>query len=625
MCGIAGYFGSGDETVLKNMTNQISYRGPDDVGTYVHEKIGLGHRRLSIMDISSAGHQPMTNEDGSVVVVFNGEIYNFKELRSKLVGRHTFVSDSDTEVIVHLYEEVGEKVFAKLDGMFAIAIYDRKKDILLLARDRFGKKPLYWGMFEHTLLFGSEIKSLARHPLFKKELDTSSLQKYLLFDYVPTPYSMFKNVCKLEPATYLRYDGSSISKEKFWSIDGVNDHQNRSLEENIQTLDGKLDSAVKKRLMSDVPLGIFLSGGVDSSTIAWYAQKNMDAQVKTFSISFNDPSFDESSYARSVAGHLGTDHYEETMTSKDCVDIIPKLGSLLDEPMADASLIPTFLLSQITKKKVTVALGGDGADELFLGYPTFLADDFLKIYTRLPKVIRKYCFEGIAKSLPVSFDNISLDYKIKTFLRGLPGEHKYLHMRWLGSFLHSQQQELLMPGAKEGSEQELFESVENIWKEIGGKNYHVGLSYLYLRSYLMDDILCKVDRASMYNSLEVRSPFLDTELVEFAIQLQKKQKMFRGKSKYILKELMKDRLPKEILHRKKKGFGVPMAKWIGGDLKPLVTDLLCSEAVKKQGLFNERYIKDLLDDHFSKKVDNRKLIWNLLVFQMWWKHWYKTL
>ncbi|MBI3274276.1 MAG: asparagine synthase (glutamine-hydrolyzing), partial [Candidatus Colwellbacteria bacterium] len=386
MCGIAGYVGEGNGESLKNMIAAIKYRGPDNTGVFVNGKVGLAHARLSIIDLSPQGNQPMSSGNNSVAIVFNGEIYNFKELREGLnaSGKCTFISASDTEVILHLYEEYGEDCFRMLNGMFAIALYDFKEDKLILARDRLGKKPLYWSKFNSTIIFASELKAIAKHPSFKKRLNLQALNKYFLYDYVPTPWSIFENVYKLEPATILTWKEGKVSKRKFWALQGA---ENKiGLGQAASELGKEIERSTKARLISDVPLGVFLSGGIDSSTIAYYAQKNSVEKIKTFSMGFGEKSFDESRYARRVAEFLNTDHYNFMLREADCLKLIPEVLGDMDEPLADASLIPTLLLSRFTKEHVTVALGGDGGDELFAGYPTFPAHILANFYKRMPRV-----------------------------------------------------------------------------------------------------------------------------------------------------------------------------------------------------------------------------------------------
>jgi len=624
MCGITGYFGNGNQEILKKMTQTLHHRGPDDEGFYIDENVGFGHKRLSIIDLSNAGRQPVSNEDNSIFIIFNGEIYNFLALKKELKQSHTFKSHTDTEVILHLYEEIGVEIFNKLSGMFAIAIYDKRKNELILARDRMGKKPLYWGIFDNTLIFGSELKALTQHPSFKKELDLQSLNKYLSYEYVPTPHSIFKNTYKLWPGHYLRYLNGQATKHKFWDISFQSSFKNHQLriEDAVHKLDEKINNAVKSRLVSDVPLGIFLSGGVDSSTIAYYAQKNSAQKIKTFSIGFKEDTFDESRYARLVASHLKTDHYEKILTANDSLNLIPRISELADEPLADASIIPTFLLSKFTKEHVTVTLGGDGGDELFCGYDTFIAEQWAELYKKIPLIIRKKILEKIILNLPTSFKNISFDFKAKKFINGFYEDRKYRHQHWLGAFDSLQKQNLFSSDTKkELADSNEYDDIDVYLDSLKNTSDINKIIYLYLRMYMMDDILVKVDRASMFNSLEVRAPFLDCNVVDFANSLPADFKIKGFETKYILKKLMKNKLPKEIVWRKKKGFGTPMAHWLTNQLKPLALDLLNEQKIKNEGIFDHIYINKLLNDHFAKKTDNRKLIWSLMVFEMWQDKW----
>lgn len=628
MCGIAGYFGSGDLQILKKMSDAISYRGPDDEGFYVEKNIGLTHRRLSIIDLSPGGHQPMPNEDGNIQIIFNGEIYNFEDLKKELSKKHVFRGHSDTEVIVHLFQEIGPSAFSKLEGMFAIALYDKKEGKLFLVRDRMGKKPLYYGIFNNTLLFGSEPKALIAHPAFVKEIDMLSLNKYFQYEYVPTPHTMFKGMFKLEPGHYAAYDGTSISKTKFWDVPVVSKKENISLENALARLDSLLYTAVKKRLMSDVPLGIFLSGGIDSSTVAYYAQKIATEfntkSVKTFSIGFSEDSFDESKYAKKISEHLNTNHHEQILSANDSLKLIPIIADFLDEPIADASIIPTFLLSRFTRESVTVSLGGDGGDELLSGYDTFIAHKLCSLYEKIPFILRKNIIEKMLLLMPSSFKNMSFDFKAKKFINGFYGNKKYRNQRWLGAFTDVDRKKLFNATVtKEIAGVNVFEDVDRYIENMGRDiSYDDQIMYEYLRTYMMDDILVKVDRASMYNSLEVRSPFLDTGVVEFLVSLPKKFKLRGLTTKYLLKRLMEDKLPRDIVYRKKKGFGIPLAKWLREELRPLVLELLSKDKLQKQGLFNPEYVHVLIEEHFSQKADNRKQIWTLLVFQMWYDRWY---
>ncbi len=622
MCGIAGFVGSGNQEILEKMTNILRHRGPDDVGFFIEGNVGFGHRRLSIIDLQT-GRQPIFSEDKSVAVIFNGEIYNFLELKKELETKgHRFSTNTDTEVIVHLYEEVGEKVFERLNGMFAIALYDKKSNKLLLARDRLGEKPLHYALFNDTFIFGSEIKTILQHPAAKREIDFFSLNKYLVYEYVPCPATIFKNIYKLPAGQYLVFQKGKIEIKTYWDI-SFNKYEELSEPEYLDELDKRLEESVRKRLVSDVPLGVFLSGGLDSTTVSYYAQKASMNPIKTFCIGFDDPSFDESNYASKAAKFLKTDHYQKILTPNDLLNLIPHISEMLDEPLADASIIPTYLLSKFTREKVTVALGGDGGDELFAGYPTFQSYKLAKLYQKIPNFFR-LPINSVINHLPTSFDNISFDFMLKRFILGQEFSPEIRNQIWLSSFLPAEVSHVFSPESQnEISKTDAFSDISAYLKKMGSQSEENRLIYLYLKQYLQDDILVKVDRAAMFASLEVRAPFLNHTFVDFVNSIPFRYKLKGWTTKYLLKKIMADKLPKEIVNRRKKGFGIPVAKWIRGELKDFVLDILSEDQIKKGGLFNYRYVNFLLQEHFSGKTDNRKKIWTLLMFQLWQQKWLK--
>lgn len=621
MCGIAGFAGDGDEQSLKKMAETLRHRGPDDDGFYFEDGVGLGFRRLSIIDLSTGG-QPIFNEDKSVVVVFNGEIYNFEELRRELSPRHNFYTKTDTEVIVHLYEESGEKCFEKLNGMFAISIWDKRNKKLVLARDRMGKKPLYYFWDGKNFIFGSELKAIKAHPAFFAELDLPSLNKYLLYEYVPSPHSIFKNTQKLLPGNYLVLKDGRINAEYFWNT-AFGGREDATEKEMLEKLDGLIEDAVKIRLVSDVPLGVFLSGGLDSSAVAYYAQKNSSSKINTFSIGFDDQSFDESGYAKCVADFLGTNHHADILTSRQAQELVPAISDFLDEPLADASIIPTYFLSKFARQSVTVALGGDGGDELFMGYPTYLAHRFCAIYERLPKFLRKNILEALIARMPVSLNNMSFDFKAKRFIGGLGARPEYRNQIWLGAFGREERAKLFQPEIwNELESQNEFEDIDRETATIAAEPSINKIIKLYQKHYLADEVLVKVDRASMASSLEVRAPLLDYRLVDFMNSVPFDKKMKNLRTKYLLKRLMAGKLPDKIINRSKQGFGVPLAKWFKNELKPFVLDVLGRERIVAGGLFNYNYIEKILDEHFSGQKDNRKIIWTLISFELWRDKWY---
>jgi asparagine synthase (glutamine-hydrolysing) len=629
MCGIVGFLTSNivdipDRGVLRAMRDILSHRGPDDWGEYfrpLDEKgpfVFFGHRRLSIIDLTT-GHQPLANEDETIWVIFNGEIYNFRELKEDLEGRgHQFKTHSDTEVIVHSYEEYGEECFKRFNGMFAIGIWDEKRNRLVLARDRLGKKPLYYSFINETFLFASELKAIVLYPAFPRKIDPLSLMKYLFFEFIPCPHTIFKEAKKIPAASYLIWDKKGIEVRQYWSpFDPPRGKKNLSEAEAELKMMELLKESVKRRLISDVPLGVFLSGGIDSSTITALAQREVPGKIRTFSIGFEDPSFDESKYASLASKHIGTEHHEQTMVPADLLNIVPGLPDILDEPMADASILPTYLLSKFTRGHVTVALGGDGGDELFAGYPTYLAHKFAKPYERFLGFCHPVS-NFLASLLPVSDDNISFDFKVKKFLSGIGYPDGVRNSVWLGSFSFPDLEKVISPEIHNlFDSHRLVEEISSYEREIPTSNLTTLLQYLDLRLYLQESILVKVDRASMACSLEVRAPFLDHELVEYVMGLPSHLKLKGLTSKYILKKAMKDYLPSEVIERKKKGFGVPIAKWVKGPLKELFGDLLSPDRIKREGFLNPEYVTTLLQDHLVNKKDNRKQLWTLLIWELW--------
>jgi asparagine synthase (glutamine-hydrolysing) len=610
-----------DRGVLAQMTRVLHHRGPDDDGFHVATYddgtgVGLGFRRLSIIDLDT-GNQPIANEDGSLQLVFNGEIYNFRELRAELESRgHRFATNADTEVVVHLYEELGPECVQRLNGMFAFALWDEPERRLLLARDRFGKKPLYYAELDGVLVFGSELKALLEHPLCPRDLDLESLSAYLAAEYVPTPRAIFEGVRKLPAGHRLAWQHGRAHVERYWDLAFERNDGARSDADYVDEFRARLREAVRRRLVSDVPLGAFLSGGVDSSSVVALMCEALPAgAVKTFSIGFGERSFDEADHARRVAQHFGTDHHEDVFTASAMAALLPTVTDVMDEPFADASILPTYLLSRFTREHVTVALGGDGADELLAGYPTFPAESVARLYP-VPRILHDRLVIPLADRLPVSTANFSFDFKLKRFLRGAAAPASIRHPVWLGSFTPAEQRDLLTSPAGDP-----FEPHRRPFGEAPTGDRLERLIYLYAKTYLQDDILVKVDRASMACSLEVRAPFLDVELAEFLGRVPARLKLRRFDTKHLLKRAMADVLPPGIAGRAKKGFGVPVADWIKGELREAVQDELSPDRLRRQGLFEPAAVARLLDEHLSGRRDNRKPLWTLFVFQLWHRRW----
>ncbi|MFH0763968.1 MAG: asparagine synthase (glutamine-hydrolyzing) [Candidatus Omnitrophota bacterium] len=627
MCGICGYIHLDkskrpSEAILKNMMETIRKRGPDEEGVYLKDNVALGHRRLSIIDLET-GQQPMSSQDGSITIVYNGEVYNFPQLKDILIkSGHRFKTHSDTEVVIHAYEEYGKDCVKYFNGMFAFAIWDSRKNILFMARDRFGKKPLYYAVFDNQFIFGSELKALLKHPSVRKEIDVDALSRYLAYEYVPSPYSIFKNINKLEPASTLVLKDGRIKTDYYWDL-AFGRADRFDIKEAEERLLALLKESVRKRLISDVPLGVFLSGGIDSSSIVAMMAELVDPKkIKTFSIGFKEKSFDESSDARRVAEYFGTDHHEEILSPDTMIGIFPDILDILDEPFADSSIIPTYLVSKFTRRYVKTALGGDGGDELFLGYPSFLAHKINGYLNLVPAAIKKIPLEMLTRVTSASTEYMSVNFKAKRFLRGLDFPEDVRHQAWIGSFTPQEQKKLFAPdSAPDHSADKIYAATKRLFNNAPTKDPLNKAIYTYVKTYMTDDILAKVDRASMANSLEVRAPFLDTEFAEFACSLPSSAKLKNFRTKTILKNALKGKLPEETLNKPKQGFAVPVAKWLKGDLKTLLFEAFDKKKIEREGLFNYSYIRKMRDDFVANRHDTRKEIWALFMFEMWYDKW----
>ena len=618
MCGIAGFVNGrdrpADRDVLQRMTDSLAHRGPDGRGLFLDGPAALGHRRLSIIDVEG-GAQPMANEDETIWVTFNGEIYNDLPLRDRLrLQGHVFRNHSDTEALVHLYEEHGDDFPRVLNGMFAIGIWDARRRRLLLTRDRMGQKPLYYAELPGGgLAFGSEPKAILTHPDADRGLDRASLSRYLFYEYVPAPHSIWAGMKKLPPACSLIWEDGRIEIRRYWTSP-TPEPTVEPFAAAAERFWGEFSAAVGRHRRSDVPLGVFLSGGVDSSSVAAALTEWEPAStIRTYSIGFDDPSFDESAYARLVADRLGTDHRTRTFSAEDVLRLLPDFGGLLDEPFGDASILPTHLLSRFAREEVTVALGGDGADELLAGYPTFKAERASDLYRRLPRPARRLAEAAVGR-MPVDHRNMSLDFKLKQFLRGAAEPPALAHQRWLGSFSGPELRELLVDPDVIDVEREHVDRADRL---TAGLDPLTQSLRLYQDTYLPDDILTKVDRASMACGLEVRAPFLDADLVDSIQTMPAVFKYGRGIAKRLLKAAARGRLPDAVLDRPKKGFGIPVARWLRGPLAPLLDDLLGPDRLKTQGLFRPETVARRIREHREGVRDHRKPLWTLLMFQLW--------
>jgi asparagine synthase (glutamine-hydrolysing) len=624
MCGIAGWINldttkadHNAEPVLHSMCETILHRGPNSEGMWLDETVALGMRRLSIIDLHT-GDQPVFNCDRSVIVMMNGELYNYREVRDDLEKKgHKFVTKSDTEILPHLYEEYGEDLVDHLNGMYAFSLWDTRRKKLIIARDRFGEKPLYYGVFDGQLLWASEPKALLAHPSVTPELNLDAMRQYLSYDYVPAPHSIYKGVSKLPAAHIMVVENGEVETRRYWNPSWEKSGSKPSIETSANELRELLSDAVRMRLVADVPLGILLSGGVDSSAIAAFAVQHASEKVKTFSIGFEEDSFDESKYARQVAHHLGTEHYEATLSVETAADLISEIGSWLDEPLSDGSLIPTLMLARFVRHHVTVALGGDGGDELFAGYPMYYAHKVANAYSAVPNFIRAGLIEPIVKRLPVSTKNLSFEYKAKRFVRSSRFDPLERHHSWFGSFTLGEQERLLTPHVREKSSNDIYLGAREMLGICDATSSIEQMQFLDINYYMAEDILTKVDRASMAVSLETRAPFLDPRVGEFAASLPLDHKLRGNKGKFVLKKALEPLLPHEILHRKKKGFGIPIADWLKGRLNPLMHDLLAPSRLKDQGIFDPAYVASLIDEHEKGIASHHKQLWTLLVFQLW--------
>lgn len=623
MCGITGIVDTKapiDRDILARMANALRHRGPDDESYYIADpkpgraNVGFGFRRLSIIDLSG-GRQPMCNEDGSLWLVCNGELYNFPEIKQRLIAAgHKFRTCSDVEVLLHLYEDHGEDCIQHVNGMFAFAIWDSNNQKLFLGRDRMGKKPLYYRETPTQILFASEVKAILQQLDCPHELDMASLSRYLAYEYVPAPHCIFKGIRKLPAGHCLSWKNGATTVRKYWDVSFGKVSVPTDENELAEQLRERLKESVRLRLISDVPLGVFLSGGIDSSSVvALMSELRPAKEIKTFAIGFDVPSFDESQHARRIAEYFGTDHQEHIFKSTTLVETLPDVAAFMDEPLGDASIVPTYLLSRFTRQHVTVALGGDGGDELFAGYPTFQADRAARMIPLSGAF--KALATPLANLLPSSGENFSLDFKVKQFLRGLGNSAETRNQSWLGSFTPDEQRAIL----KDGTTIDNFSDIAN--QACSATDAIDRLTYFYCKFYLQDDILTKVDRASMACSLEVRAPFLDYTFVDFANSIPSHLKLRGMMTKYILKKAMAPKLPADIINRGKKGFGIPVAKWFRNELHDHVAEMFSESRIRQQGIFNEREISRLWQEHQSGRRDNRKQLWTLFMFQLWHDKW----
>lgn len=632
MCGISGFINfkhNSSLEILKKMNRMLAHRGPDGEGYAVSETkpatIGLGHRRLSIIDLSEGGSQPQTF--GSLHITYNGEVYNYAEIKIELEEKgYVFKSHSDTEVILQAYAEWGSSALQKFIGMFAFVIYDEEKNKIFACRDRAGVKPFFYYWKDDLFLFASELKAIMQHPAFSKEIDLNAAAAYMQFGYVPTPHCIFKDTYKLKPGHFLELDieKKNITTKQYWNVyDAYNKPILKiDLPEAIEETEKLLSNAFQYRMVSDVPVGVFLSGGYDSSCVTALLQKNNTQKIKTFTIGVPDAGLNEAPYAKEIAEHLGTDHTEYYCTQKEALEIVPQLPYFYDEPFADSSAIPTTLVSKIAKEKVTVALSADAGDEVFAGYNRY--DYVMKYGKKLQKIPSFLRSTTAAMMSAIPANSIPVLNK------------KYLfHSRYekVKSLLKNpSEQNILLSLSKQMADDDvavLFKNPISVLSNGFDSNelesdFYSTLSYIMAidyQTYLLDDILTKVDRAGMSVSLEGREPFLDHRIIEWAAQLPLEFKYNKGNKKYILKQIVHKYLPKEMMDRPKMGFGIPIADWLQNDLKPFVDTYFDEAFIKKQNLFNNTEIQRIRSSFYEGKIERAEKIWYLLMFQMWYDKW----
>lgn len=633
MCGICGYFHlqlepEPNPDCLERMSERLLHRGPDSHGTFQLPYLGMAIRRLSIIDLQT-GDQPLSNETGEVTLVFNGEIYNYPSLREQLLEHgHYLKTHSDGEAIAHLYEEKGADFVDDLNGMFAVALWDARAQRLVLARDRVGEKPLYYWLSNHTLVFGSEIKALLEYPGVSREIDPHALAQYFFYGYFPNPATAYRQITKLPGAHLLICENGNLRIEPYWQMrkylcpPGAAQPTRQKQDEIQEELRERLREAASSRLLSDVPLGVFLSGGIDSSTIVATMSELSPGNVKTFSVAFPDKSFNEENYAAQVARHFHTQHHVLAADKAGMKDALLFLAGHMDEPLADPAIIPTYMLSKFARPEIKVALSGEGSDELFGGYPTYLGAKLAKHYLRLPGFARA-ALRGARHLLPVTSSAVPMGLFLRRFLKHAERDAAERHQIWFGMFSPPEVNQLFSRDWS-GSTPPGRHAFEPLPRILDGALFDDVISemlYLDFRMYLEDNLLVKVDRSSMACSLELRTPFLDHRLIEFAAGLPASLKIRGFELKHIMKKAVEPWLPHNIVYRQKRGFSVPIASWMRNELRSLVDDTLGEEKLRRQGILNAPFVRSLLREHWEGKADHRKALWTLLCFQLWRDRW----
>jgi asparagine synthase (glutamine-hydrolysing) len=626
VCGLSGFVSldqrHADPATLRRMMATLRHRGPDDEGSYVDGPVALGHRRLQIIDLAT-GHQPIANETGTIHAMLNGEIYNFRSLAETLRARgHRFTTSSDTEVIVHAYEEFGEECLAHFNGMFAFVLWDAERQTLFIARDRMGEKPLYYTERNGWFVFGSEVRALLAHPEIGRELDLRGFSRYLTSGYLPDPHTILEGVLKLPPGHFLTVTSGKSRLSRYWDIPFVlpraGGTRPQSTEAWAHALWSSLCTSVRHRLVSDVPVGIFLSGGLDSSAVTAAAVTVAPGQrFKSFSIGFEEPSYSEERFARAVAERLGTEHHQFAFTSAEAARLLPRLGELLDEPLADPAFLPTVYLARHTRASVTVVLSGDGGDEVLCGYPTFLAVTPMGWMSHLPPATLRAAARFVG-ALPTSSRYGSPSFLLQQFFRGALHSPDIATQIMMGGVTLGEQRSLLSRAVREACASfDPYEDIVEIMAQAPSDDPISRMIYHHCKLYLAGQTLVKMDRATMAYGVEARAPFLDPDLVELACSMPAALKVRGWTTKYALKRALVGRLPEAILERRKQGFGVPIAQWLRGPLRPMLETLLGADRLRRVGLLDPEPIARLVSEHVSHQRDHRKVLWSLLTFELW--------
>lgn len=626
MCGIAGIVAFADfkrptAEQLLSMCDTMYHRGPDDYGCDIQDGVAMGMRRLSIIDLSG-GRQPIFNEDKTVRVVFNGEIYNYRQLRDELKAKgHQFYTNSDTEVIVHLWEEHGPRFAELLNGMFAIALHDVRKRKFVLVRDHIGIKPLYYSLDCERLVFGSEVKVLLASGLVRRKLDVDALGQFLAWEYVPGNGTLLEAIRKLEPAHLLEVDLAQARTRvtPFWDVplEEPQDPADPNTEAEWQELvDQAIVKAVQGQLVSDVPLGAFLSGGVDSSLVV----AAMGAHAQTFSIGFNDPSYNELRWAQKVADHLRVEH-DYDIIEPHVVDLFDKLMHFMDDPIGDFSIFPTYLVSCHARRNATVSLSGDGGDELFGGYETYVAQTKARQWQKVPGLVRKGILEPVVRALSPTAKKKGLVNKAKRFVEGLQHEDELGHARWRVFVGEAMREQLFTPEALGQLRTPVAAHITKHARKAAHRDEVDRSLYVDVKTYLVDNCLVKMDRMSMATSLEVRVPMLDKEVVELAFRVPSNLKVANGRTKVLLKKVAARKVPRECVYRPKEGFSIPIKHWLKTEFRPLMEELLASQRLQDEGLFDVKTVQRLKAEHLASRANHSHILWSMMVFQDWRKRW----